>query len=287
MEIKQRKPEWLKVKSNEGQKNAEIAEMLRNLSLNTVCEEANCPNIGECFCKGTLTFMIMGRHCTRNCSFCNVTKAAPQPLDRSEPINIANALKKLNVKYIVITSVTRDDLPDGGASHFADVVTTVRAELKDNAPKIETLIPDFKGDYDALLKVIKVKPDVISHNIETVPRLYPMVRALADYDRSLQVLKRISENNIISKSGIMLGLGEREDEVINTLKDLRGTGCKLLTIGQYLSPSKLHFPVQSYITPQEFEKYRQTALDMGFLHVASAPLVRSSYMAETGFTHCK
>jgi lipoic acid synthetase len=285
--MENRKPGWLKVKSNEGQRNAEIGEMLRALNLHTVCEEANCPNIGECFCKGTVTFMIMGRHCTRNCSFCNVTKMPPQPLDKNEPQNIAEAVKKLGVKYIVITSVTRDDLPDGGGAHFADVVTAIRESLKENPPKIETLIPDFKGDYDALLKVIAAKPDVISHNIETVPRLYPKVRAMADYERSLRVLKNIGKNGIITKSGIMLGLGETEEEVIRTFKDLREAGCQLLTIGQYLSPSKRHYPVQSYITPEEFEKYRKTALGIGFSHVASAPLVRSSYMAEAGYMHCR
>jgi lipoic acid synthetase len=287
-EKRARKPEWLKVKSNEGQKNAEIAEMLRRLNLHTVCEEANCPNIGECFCMGTVTFMIMGKNCTRNCTFCNVTKSCPQPLDKNEPQNIASALKKLNIKYIVITSVTRDDLSDGGAAHFADVILTIKKELKEKAPKIEVLVPDFKGDYDALKTVINAKPDIISHNIETVERLYPYVRPMARYDRSLQLLSRLSENGVPAKSGIMLGLGETEEEVIKTLKDLYSNGCRLLTIGQYLSPSKLHYPVKEYITPQVFQKYKDIARQTGFLYTASAPLVRSSYMAEKGYIEiCK
>ncbi len=274
------KPDWLKIKFN-GEKSKEyVEEILRKLFLNTVCEEANCPNIRECFNRKTATFMILGRYCTRNCTFCNVQKKIPLPLDPEEPAHIAQAVKKMNLKYVVITSVTRDDLTDGGAEHFANVIK----ELKNigTGIAIEVLIPDFQGNFNALSKVVEAKPDVINHNVETVPRLYPTVRPMAIYKRSLEVLANVKlmDKDILTKSGIMLGFGEKEKEIIEVFIDLRNVGCDLLTIGQYLSPSKHHHPIIEYIHPDIFEKYKRLAIEAGFKDVASAPLVRSSYHAE-------
>ncbi len=276
----QRKPDWLKVRLQGAEKLTEVKEMLKRLSLHTVCEEANCPNIIECFGRKTATFMILGRICTRNCTFCNVTKGHVQAVDPEEPSHIAQAVKQLNLKHVVITSVTRDDLPDGGAGHFARVIEQIR-EL-DKRIVIEVLIPDFQGDNEALAKVVKAKPKIINHNVETVPRLYPAVRPKAIYQRSLELLKNVKEmdNTILTKSGIMLGLGEEEQEVIHVLQDLREVECDLLTIGQYLAPSSQHHPVVEYIHPEIFERYKKVGLEMGFQYVASSPLVRSSYHAE-------
>jgi len=274
-----RKPDWLKVRLAP-EKLTEVKAMLNRLSLHTVCEEAACPNITECFGRKTATFMILGRICTRNCTFCNVTKGTVEKVDSEEPIRVAQAVKELKLKHVVITSVTRDDLSDGGAGHFARVVNEIK-ELDKNIA-IEVLIPDFQGDVDALAKVVKAKPDIINHNVETVPRLYPKVRPMAIYKRSLDLLKNVKgmDDSIFTKSGIMLGLGEKEQEVIGVMEDLRRVGCELLTLGQYLAPSKKHHPVVKYIHPNVFEEYKNLGIEMGFKYVASAPLVRSSYHAE-------
>ena len=280
-----RKPEWLRVRSNIGEENRKVIGLLRELSLHTVCEEAHCPNCGECFKKRTATFMILGNNCTRNCTFCTVAKAAPTCVDKEEPVRVAEAVKKLGLRHVVVTSVTRDDLPDGGASHFADVIRAIQTAFSGNPPVIEVLIPDFQGDPAALSAVIAAKPDIINHNVETVPRLYGEVRPMAIYERSLELLSRVKREApaIYTKSGVMLGLGETHEEIVALMQDLRNVGCDLLTIGQYLAPSKQHHPVVAYIAPEEFEAYRKEAQALGFLHAASAPLVRSSYMAGEAF----
>jgi len=274
-----RKPEWLRI-SRGNYTNINIVEdILKNLNLNTVCSEALCPNYTECFSRKTATFMILGTNCTRNCSFCNVRHDLPQSVNQDEPGNIARAVKELELRYVVITSVTRDDLPDGGADHFANVIRAIRKNSPGTA--VEVLIPDFKGDFDSLKTVVDAMPDVISHNMETVARLYNDVRPQAEYRRSLELIKNIKllNINIHSKSGIMVGLGETIEEVHQLLDDLRKAGCEFLTIGQYLAPSLEHFPVSEYITPQQFDEYGATAKEKGFTFVASAPLVRSSYHA--------
>lgn len=280
-----RKPEWLRVRSNIGEENRKVISLLRELSLHTVCEEAHCPNCGECFKKRTATFMILGNNCTRNCTFCTVAKAAPACVDKEEPIRVAEAVKKLGLRHVVVTSVTRDDLFDGGASHFADVIRAIQTAFSGNPPVIEVLIPDFQGDQAALSAVIAAKPDIINHNVETVPRLYGEVRPMAIYERSLELLSRVKREApaIYTKSGVMLGLGETHEEIAALMRDLRNAGCDLLTIGQYLAPSKQHHPVVAYIAPEEFEVCRKEAQALGFLHAASAPLVRSSYMAGEAF----
>lgn len=276
-------PEWLKIRIKSGQDLSYVKEMLTKLSLHTVCEEANCPNIMECFNRMTATFMILGRICTRNCTFCNVTKGAASIPDDREPIHIAEAVRELGLKHIVITSVTRDDLPDGGASHYAEVIKQVRN--KNINTIIEVLIPDFQGSLAALNIVINAKPNIINHNVETVPRLYPAVRSMADYKRSIELLQRVKQldKRIYTKSGIMLGLGEKKQEVIEVLKELRKAGCDFITIGQYLAPSVKHHPVVAYVSPDIFEELKNTGEKMGFSYVASAPLVRSSYHAEDVF----
>lgn len=279
MEIK-RKPEWLRVRVHSVKGLETVEGMLRRLNLNTVCDEAACPNRGECFGRKTATFMILGNVCTRNCTFCNVSKGNVQPVDESEPERIAQAVKELGLRHAVITSVTRDDLPDGGAGHFARVIDAVR----NIAPgvTIEVLIPDFSGSIEALEKVVKARPEILNHNVETVPALYSEVRPQADYHRSLNVLKNVKnmDKSIYTKSGIMVGLGETEEQVISVMKDLRMVDCDFLTIGQYLPPSAKHHPVIEYIHPEQFKAYEKKAYQMGFLYVASGPLVRSSYMAE-------
>ncbi|MDR2571834.1 MAG: lipoyl synthase, partial [Oscillospiraceae bacterium] len=249
------------------------------LELNTVCQEANCPNRSECFSKSTATFLILGTNCTRKCAFCNVNHASALPIDNTEPERIAAAVKKLGMQYVVITSVTRDDLPDGGAKQFAKVITAIQNTSPET--KIETLIPDFNGDINAIKTVTDAKPTVISHNIETVASLYTEIRPQADYKRSLTVLKNIKalNNDILTKSGIMLGLGENRTQVVKTLDDLHKAGCDYLTIGQYLSPTKDHYPVKEYIEPDIFTEYAIIAQAKGFRDTVSAPLVRSSYNA--------
>lgn len=275
-----KKPDWLKVKLTADSTNSEVQRILNRMSLNTVCKEANCPNKIECFHRRTATFMILGKVCTRNCTFCNVTKGVVEAVDPNEPENVARAVAELGLKHVVITSVTRDDLPDGGASHFAAVIQAVR----ETNPKvtIEVLIPDFQGNSDALDLVIEAKPNVINHNVETVPDLYDRVRPMATYVRSLNLLDKVHAKapEILTKSGIMVGLGESEEQVLKVLADLRAVGCSLLTIGQYIAPSTKHHPVIEYIHPDIFEKYKIAATEMGFSHVASSPLVRSSYHAD-------
>jgi lipoic acid synthetase len=278
MEVK-RKPEWLRIDLNKGRSLDYVKEILQRFSLNTVCEEANCPNRMECFSKKTATFMILGSQCSRNCRFCNVTHAAPQPIDPEEPKNVAKAAVELGLKHVVITSVTRDDLPDGGAKHFSKVIKEIKALKSDMV--VEVLIPDFRGSLMALETVVKAKPEILNHNVETVPRLYSEVRPEALYERSLELLARVKsiDSSVLTKSGIMVGLGEKEEEVIQVFKDLRTAGCDFLTIGQYLAPSTKHYPVVEYITPELFQRYKEIALSLGFSFVASAPLVRSSYNA--------
>ena len=275
-----RKPDWLKIKIQEGPDSKKVNMILKELSLNTVCEQANCPNKMECFCNKTATFMIMGKVCTRNCSFCNVQKNAfVEPIDLDEPLHVAQAVQALQLAHAVITSVTRDDLLDGGASHFAKVIAEIRKLTPDVT--VEVLIPDFQGDKNALQKVVAANPTVINHNIETIARLYPSVRPMADYTRSLKLLHWIKVRNpaIRTKSGIMVGLGEAQAEIIHTMQDLRNAGCDFLTIGQYLAPSKTHHPVIEYIHPDVFLRYQNEAEKIGFHHVTSGPLVRSSYHA--------
>lgn len=274
------KPEWLKVRAGQTQNSVEVQEILDRLSLHTVCEEANCPNMRECFSRRTATFMILGNICTRNCTFCNVQKSKPTGIDPEEPVHVAQAVKELRLKHVVITSVTRDDLPDGGAQHFSNAITEIRR--LDQRVIIEVLIPDFQGDEGALAIVAAAKPNIINHNVETVPRLYSSVRPMALYERSLRLLASVKamDSSIYTKSGIMVGLGEEEHEVLGVFKDLRSSGCDILTVGQYLSPSAKHHPIIEYIHPDIFEKYRAAGINMGFKYVASAPLVRSSYLAD-------
>ncbi|MDD5683879.1 MAG: lipoyl synthase, partial [Mesotoga sp.] len=279
------KPDWLKKKLNADRSRlSEIKVMLRSLRLNTVCEEAKCPNIGECFASRTASFMILGNVCTRNCRFCAVSKGIPGSPDPKEPENISHAVHVLKLRHAVITSVTRDDLEDGGASQFVDVVRELRKNCPDTT--IELLIPDLNGNWKALERIVREHPDVLNHNIETVPSLYVSVRPGATYERSIGLLRRVKEidSSIITKSGIMVGLGEDEDEVKSVIEDLIGAGCSMLTIGQYLQPSHKHLPVVEYITPEQFESYRIFALERGFSFVASGPLVRSSYHAALGFS---
>ncbi|VBB09623.1 radical sam [Lucifera butyrica] len=261
--------------------------VLAKYSLNTVCNEAGCPNKGECFTRGTATFLIMGKNCTRNCRFCKVAKAAPEELNPEEPLNIARAVREMNLRHTVITSVTRDDLPDGGAGHFASTIFEIRHLCPDVT--IEVLIPDFQGDYVALKAVVDANPDIINHNVETVPGLYNAVRPMAVFERSLELLARVKERNgnLFTKSGFMVGLGEKEEDVIALLTALRNVGCDIITIGQYLQPSREHYEVVEYIHPGQFKKYEEIAQTMGFQYIASGPLVRSSYYAEDGFNYLK
>lgn len=282
MEIK-RKPEWLRIEKRPVENLGYVTNLLKDLSLNTVCHAANCPNRLECYSKKTATFMILGQECTRNCRFCNVSNNPVEKVDPNEPENVAEATMKLGLKHVVITSVTRDDLPDGGASHFAKVIKAIKDRDKDII--VEVLIPDLQGDIEDLKTVIDAEPDVLNHNIETVPRLYKDVRPQAIYKRSLDVLENSKKLNpdIPTKTGIMLGLGETYDEVIEVFKDLRKIDCDFLTVGQYLQPSKKHFNLVEYISPEMFEKYKEEAINLGFKFVASSPLVRSSYKAADMF----
>ncbi len=278
-----RKPEWLKIKLNQGRSLDYVKDILNRFSLNTVCEEANCPNRMECFSKKTATFMILGSECSRSCRFCNVSHGQLEKVSREEPENVANAVIELGLKHVVITSVTRDDLADGGAGHFAKVIKSIKS--RDEKIVVEVLIPDFQGDEEALKKVVDAKPEIINHNIETVSRLYDEIRPEAIYERSLKLIKNVKlmDGNIFTKSGIMVGLGEDEDEIIEVLKDLREVGCDYLTIGQYLAPSKKHQSVIEYIHPTTFKMYKDKALKLGFGFVASDPFVRSSYNAAEMF----
>jgi lipoic acid synthetase len=265
----------------------QIKKLLRSLNLHTVCEEANCPNIGDCFSRKTATFMIMGDVCTRNCPYCNVNHGKPNPLDPNEPENIATAVKKLGLKHVVITSVDRDDLSDGGASHFAEVIKKVR-ELNPNTT-VEVLIPDFKGNLDALKIVVEANPDVINHNIETVKELYRKVRPQGNYERSLNIIKAVKKlnENIVTKSGFMVGLGETKEQILQLLIDLKENDCEVVTIGQYLQPSKNHLPVEKYYTEEEFKEFESIGYRIGFKEVFSGILVRSSFHAGEVFEKVK
>jgi lipoic acid synthetase len=273
----QRKPEWLRKKINPGDQS-EMRQLLGELRLNTVCQQALCPNISECFACGQATFLILGKNCTRLCSFCNVEKTIPLPVDSDEPARVAEAVARLKLSHVVITSPTRDDLPDGGASLYAATVAAIRSSSP--ATRIELLIPDFQGDVSSLESVVAARPDIIAHNVETVPRLY-QIRNGADYARSLEVLRLCAglAPDIRTKSGIMLGMGEQEGEVLQVFRALRDAECDYLSIGQYLAPSRRHYPVQEYVRPELFESLRSAALEMGFSHVESGPYVRSSYHA--------
>lgn len=274
------KPRWLKVKLPTASSYKKVKSIIRNHSLHTICESGNCPNIGECWGAGTATFMILGNICTRSCGFCNVLTGKPLEADISEPKNIANSIKIMKVKHAVITSVDRDDLPDGGAFIFAECIRQIRK--RNPECKIEVLIPDFGGNWTALEKVMMSKPDTLNHNIETVRRIFKRVRPKGDYDLSLELLARAKSKSPlgITKSGVMVGLGETWGEIIQTMKDLRLVDCDLLTIGQYLRPSQKHVPLSKWYTPEEFNQLRQEGESLGFVHVASGPLVRSSYHAD-------
>ncbi len=273
------KPDWLKVRAPGSENYLRLKGLMRGLGLHTVCEEANCPNIGECWHHGTATFMILGDTCTRSCGYCNVVHGTPKPADVEEPIKVASAIHALGLSYVVVTSVDRDDLPDFGASHFARTIRETRVRIP--ACRLEVLIPDFQGDEAALRIVLDAGPDVLNHNIETVPRLYRTARPGGRYPRALDVLRRSREiaPGIPTKSGLMVGLGEEWDEVVATLTDLRSAGCQIVTIGQYLRPSIANLPMVRYYTPAEFAELKRIALGLGFGHVESGPLVRSSYHA--------
>ncbi|WP_371362530.1 Lipoyl synthase [Sporomusa rhizae] len=277
------RPQWLTLPVPEELALNRMKELLDQGRLHTVCESADCPNIGECFANKTCTFMILGNHCTRNCRFCAVTHGIPAAVDADEPYMLAATARHLGLKHVVITSVTRDDLSDGGAGQFAAVIRAVREQLPNAG--IEVLIPDFKGSFEALQTVLKAKPDILNHNVETVPRLYSGVRPQAIYVRSLELIKRSSQRRegILTKSGLMLGLGEEMDEVIDVMHDLYKAGCNMLTLGQYLSPSPEHLPVVEYIHPDVFKWLEQKALGIGFSQVSAGPMVRSSYHAGYSF----
>jgi lipoic acid synthetase len=273
------KPDWLKVRAPGSPSYLRLKGLMRDLKLHTVCEEAQCPNIGECWNHGTATFMILGDVCTRACSYCAVSHGRPGPVDAAEPVRVAEAIRTLDLSYVVITSVDRDDLADGGASIFAATIRETRVRLP--RCRIEVLIPDFQGSQPALHAVLDARPDVLNHNTETVPRLYRMARSGGRYARTLELLDRSRRHapDIPTKSGLMVGLGEQRDELIATLKDLRNVGCGILTLGQYLRPSPAHAAMVRYYHPDEFAELKAIALDMGFVHVESGPLVRSSYHA--------
>lgn len=275
------KPDWLRVKAPQWERVGNVKSLLRDLNLNTVCEEASCPNIGECFNAGTATFLIMGPACTRACPYCDIDfEKKPQALDPTEPLRLAEAVQRMNLNHVVITAVNRDDLPDGGASQFKQCI----AETRKLSPQtsIEVLIPDLCGNWDALAEILQARPEVLNHNTETIPRLYRRVRPQADYQQSLELLRRTRELApwTYTKSGIMVGLGETDAEVREVMADLRTVDCDILTIGQYLQPGPKHLPVQAFITPAQFDGWRVAGEAMGFLQVVSSPLTRSSYHAE-------
>ena len=273
-----RKPDWLKVNFGANERYTNTKRIVDTHRLHTICSSGRCPNIGECWGRGTATFMIGGNTCTRCCKFCNTNSGKPVPLDEAEPMHVAESIQLMKLSHAVITSVDRDDLPDYGAAHWVATIKAIKA--LNPTVTMEVLIPDFMGHNDLITSIINAKPDVISHNMETVRRLTPVVRSVATYDRSLQVLKQVAESPIPAKTGIMVGLGESVAEVEETMDDLLAIGCSILTIGQYLQPTHKHYPVQEYVTPQQFDFYKETALAKGFKMVESGPLVRSSYYAE-------
>jgi lipoic acid synthetase len=276
-----KKPEWIRVRLSDGKRFQEIKDILRTQKLHTVCEEASCPNIGECFGKGTATFMILGDLCTRRCPFCDVAHGRPLPPDAEEPMHLAETIAALKLKYVVVTSVDRDDLRDGGAAHFRDCIRAIRERSPQT--RIEVLVPDFRGRLEVALNVLsECPPDVMNHNLETVPRLYKQARPGADYRHSLALLKNFKTRfpHVPAKSGLMVGLGETDDEIVGVMRDLREHDVDMLTIGQYLQPSAHHLPVLRYVEPVVFEMFAQTAQELGFAHAACGPLVRSSYHAD-------
>jgi lipoyl synthase len=278
-DVKRRqKPDWLKIKVPKGKEYIGVRDVIDRNKLHTICSSGQCPNKEDCWGRGTATFMILGNICTRSCKFCAVATGRPLPADLAEPARIAESVNKMKLKHCVITSVDRDDLEDGGAEIWAETIRAVKG--MNPGTTIETLVPDFRGRKELLQIVIGAQPEVISHNLETVKRLTPQVRSAAIYERSLEVVGWIAESGIRSKSGIMLGLGETEEEVVQVMDDLRKVGCEVITIGQYLQPTLRHLPVKEFIRPEQFEKYRQIGLEKGFRHVESGPLVRSSYRAE-------
>ena len=281
MKVRHKKPAWLRRRLPAGPEFEHIRQLVDEGGLHTVCQEARCPNIWECFSRQTATFLILGDRCTRNCRFCAVGHHPEKPPDPEEPRRVAETAEQMKLRYVVVTSVTRDDVPDGGAGHFAETIRQIRLRLPE--ARIEVLIPDFQGSADALQTVLAAKPDVLNHNIETVPRLYPTVRPGAVYARSMQLIRRVSRfaTGIPSKSGLMLGLGENKAEIKATLEDLRVAECSFLTLGQYLQPSAKHLPVERYVPPEEFDDWKAKALAMGFKEVASGPFVRSSYHADS------
>jgi lipoic acid synthetase len=273
-----RKPEWLRVKLPTGEEYAKVRNIVDTHKLHTICQSGNCPNMGECWGAGTATFMILGNICTRSCKFCAVATGRPLPADWDEPARVANSVKLMNIKHCVITSVDRDDLKDGGSIIWVETIKAIRAESPTTT--METLIPDFQGQWDNLQNIIDIAPEIVSHNVETVRRLTRQVRVQAKYDRSLEVLRRLKEGGMKTKSGIMLGLGETEEEIFETMDDLRAVGLDILTIGQYLQPTPKHLPVQAFIHPDKFKLYKEVGLEKGFRYVESGALVRSSYHAE-------
>ncbi|MCE5304144.1 MAG: lipoyl synthase [Chloroherpetonaceae bacterium] len=273
-----KRPEWLRVKAPSGQNYEYLQKMMQRQKLNTVCEEADCPNIAECWGHRTATFMILGDTCTRSCGFCAVKVGRPNHLDLQEPQRVAEAVKELNLRHVVVTSVDRDDLKDGGSLIFSETVRLIRQEMPETT--IEILIPDFKGDEEAFKIIMQNPPDILNHNLETVPRLYPYVRPQAKYKRSLELLLWFKEHNLRTKSGIMVGIGEQPEEVLALMQDLVDYKCDILTIGQYLQPTKEHLPIDRYVTPEEFRMYKKEGLKMGFKIIESGPLVRSSYHAD-------
>lgn len=273
-----RKPEWLKISIGANERYTETKRIVESHCLHTICSSGRCPNMGECWGKGTATFMIGGDVCTRSCKFCNTQTGRPMPLDASEPTHVAESIALMKLSHAVITSVDRDDLPDLGATHWARTITEIKRINPETT--IEVLIPDFQGRPELVKQVIEAKPEIISHNMETVRRISPLVRSAANYETSLSVIRQIAESGIVAKSGIMVGLGETTAEVEELMDDLRAVGCQILTIGQYLQPTHRHYPVAAYITPEQFAAYKKAGLEKGFEQVESAPLVRSSYHAE-------
>ncbi|HEY9165092.1 MAG TPA: lipoyl synthase [Candidatus Kryptonia bacterium] len=273
-----RRPDWIRAKLPYGDNYARLLGLMRRKQLHTVCEEARCPNLGECWGRGTATFMILGDVCTRSCGFCAVKTGRPTEFDTDEPRRVAEAVMSMNLRHVVITSVNRDELKDGGASIFAETIRQIR--MRDPKCRVEVLIPDFRGDKIAMDLVVDAAPDILNHNVETAPRLYSIVRPQAKYERSLEVLAYFKEKGLVTKSGMMVGIGERAEEVLKVMDDLRKSKVDILTIGQYLQPTKEHLPIDRYVKPEEFEMYKREGLALGFKFVESGPLVRSSYHAD-------
>ena len=280
-----RKPEWLKISIGANERYTETKRIVESHCLHTICSSGRCPNMGECWGRGTATFMIGGNICTRSCKFCNTQTGRPLPLDPQEPTHVAESVRLMKLSHAVVTSVDRDDLPDLGAAHWAQTIREIRRLNPENT--IEVLIPDFQGRKELVEQVIEARPDIISHNMETVRRISPLVRSAARYDTSLEVIRQIAASGITAKSGIMVGLGETPAEVEELMDDLRAAGCQIMTIGQYLQPSHRHYPVAAYVTPEQFKRYEETGLAKGFTQVESGPLVRSSYHAEKSLRYLK